>query len=258
MFNLFPPALWCHFKLFLWSLSKSLVKFSYFNIGQTFLISTNVDKMTHLYGNSSEFEVYVALRVTYERQSTFYRHSNSVQIESTWILSYNKTLKPSTCCKITQTVVRKRFWSRTCSMLKNPADCRTRHRDSTSLVLSTGSIPLLMISNRQSQASSLSSSTDMWLSSRFTNLKTQKPEYQRAPVSSVCVSQDHEAAVGSNQPTDSYCYTDFFVFCFVFSTTQKMYFVHRHDVFKKKRIFHKYKVTAKLICICWCQSCQRS
>lgn len=62
----------------------------------------------------------------------------------------------------------------TCSTLKKPADCSTWHRDSTSLVLSTGSIPLLTISNRQSQASSLSSSMDIWLSSRFTNLKTQK------------------------------------------------------------------------------------
>lgn len=58
----------------------------------------------------------------------------------------------------------------TCSTLKNPADCSTLLRDSTSLVLSSGSIPLLTISSRQSQASSLSSSTDMWLSSRPTKL----------------------------------------------------------------------------------------
>lgn len=60
----------------------------------------------------------------------------------------------------------------TWSMLKNPAVCNTWHKDSTSFIFSTGSIPLFTISNKQSHASSRRTSTDMWLSSIFINLVT--------------------------------------------------------------------------------------
>lgn len=65
----------------------------------------------------------------------------------------------------------------TWSMLKNPAVCNTWHKDSTSFILSTGSIPLFTISNKQSHASSRRTSTDIWPSSIFINLGTGEQRF---------------------------------------------------------------------------------